>query len=338
VKTRQADTSIELRYVRAGHRITLRHRPEIVMTRRERESQLVGTPAIPQKAFDWYDEYAHGYIDRRTFLNRLATLTAAGFTMSTLLAALTPNYAMAEQVSFNDEAIKATFATFESPQGHEEGRGYLVVPTALEGKGPTVLVAHENRGLNPYIEDVARRLAKAGFIAFAPDALHPLGGYPGNDDEGRSMQRSLDQTRIEQDFIAAARFLKSHERSTGKLGAVGFCFGGYIVNLLAAVIPDQLDAGVPFYGTPAAEELRANVRGPLLIQLAELDERVNATWPDYEKALKANGAAYTMHMYPGVQHGFHNDSTGRYDEDQAEIAWTRTLDFFRKHLTPATEH
>ena len=307
------------------------------MTDQKRKSHLVEPLPIPQEAFDWYDEYAHGYIDRRTFLSRLATLTAAGYTMSTLLDVLTPNYALAEQVSFNDEAIRATFVTFESPHGHGEGRGYFVMPTALTGKGPTVLVVHENRGLNPYIKDVARRLAKAGFIAFAPDALHPLGGYPGNDDDGRSLQRSLDRAKIEQDLIAAAGFLKTHERSTGKLGAVGFCFGGYIVNLLAAVIPDQLDAGVPFYGTPAAEELRAGVQGPLLIQLAELDERVNATWPDYEKALQENGAAYTMHLYPEAQHGFHNDSTGRYDEAQAEIAWNRTLDFFRKHLVPGHE-
>ena len=210
-------------------------------------------------------------------------------------------------------------------------RGYLVQPTG-DGPFPAVLVIHENRGLNPYIKDVARRLAKAGFVAFAPDALHPLGGYPGNDDEGRSMQRSMDRARIEQDFIAAARFLKSHELSSGQLGAVGFCFGGYIVNMLAAVMPDQLDAGVPFYGTPAAEELRANVRGPLMVQLGELDKRVNATWPDYEAVLKANGAKYTMHMYPEANHGFHNDSTGRYDAEAAELAWERTVAFFRSHL------
>lgn len=208
---------------------------------------------IPQEAFDWYDEYAHGIIDRRTFMTRLSTLTAGGLTMTTLLAALMPDYAQAEQVSFNDEDIKATYTTFESPQGHGEGRGYFVVPSELEGKGPAVLVVHENRGLNPYIKDVARRLAKAGFVAFAPDGLHPVGGYPGNDDDGRAMQRSLDAAKLEQDFIAAAKFLHDHKQSDGKLGAVGFCFGGYIVNMLAATIPDLLDAGVPFYGTPAAK-------------------------------------------------------------------------------------
>lgn len=287
---------------------------------------------IPQEAFDWYDEYAHGIIDRRTFITRLSTLTAVGWTTGSLLSVLMPDYAQAEQVSFNDDAIKPTYATFPSPQGHGEGRGYLVVPRALTGRGPAVLVVHENRGLNPYIMDVARRLAKAGFVAFAPDALHPLGGYPGNDDEGRSMQSSLDRMKIEQDFIAAAKFLKSHPSSNGKLGVVGFCFGGYIVNMLAAAVPDVINAGVPFYGTPAAPEIRKNIKAPLLIQLAELDKRVNGTWPDYEKDLKAAGVDYEMHLYPDANHGFHNDSTGRYDEKQAELAWVRTLAFFRKHL------
>jgi carboxymethylenebutenolidase len=300
-------------------------------------SQTSPTPTpshpIPQEAFDWYDEYAHGLIDRRTFMNRLGTLTSAGFTMGMLLPALLPDYAAAEQVSFNDEAIKASYQTFPSPKGHGEGRGYLVTPRPLEGKVPVVLVVHENRGLNPYIKDVARRLAKAGFVAFAPDALHPVGGYPGNDDEGRALQRGLDRGKIEQDFIAAATFVHNHELSSGKLGAVGFCFGGYVVNMLAATLPDTLDAGVPFYGTPAAEEIRKNVKGPLLVQLAELDKRVNASWPEYEKVLKANEAEYTMHMYPGANHGFHNDSTGRYDEEQAELAWQRTISFFKKHLS-----
>jgi len=288
---------------------------------------------IPQEAFDWYDEYAHGVIDRRTFMARLSTLAAAGFTMNVLLAALMPNYALAEQVSFNDPDITARFVTFPSPKGHGEGRGYLVVPTGLQGKTPVVLVVHENRGLNPYIKDVARRLAKAGFIAFAPDALHPLGGYPGNDDEGRRMQGSLDRSKIEQDFIAAAQFLKAYKSSNGKLGVVGFCFGGYIVNMLVATIPDSVNAGVPFYGTPAAKELRQNIKAPLLIQLAELDNRVNASWPEYEVDLKANGVEYTMQMYPQVNHGFHNDSTGRYDEASAKLAWERTLAFFKKYLS-----
>jgi carboxymethylenebutenolidase len=287
---------------------------------------------IPQEAFDWYDEYAHGLIDRRTFMSRLAGLAAIGFSMSALTAALMPDYAKAEQVSFNDSDIRATYVTFPSPEGHGEGRGYLVTPAGLEGPAPAVLVVHENRGLNPYIKDVARRLAKAGYVAFAPDALYPAGGYPGNDDDGRAMQRELDRSKIENDFIAAAKFLKAHPSSNGRLGAVGFCFGGYIVNLLAAVIPEELNAGVPFYGTPAAEELRGNVKGPLMIQFAELDQRVNATWPDYEKTLMANDADYVAYFYPGTNHGFHNDSTGRYDPEAAELAWTRTLEFFAQYL------
>ena len=287
---------------------------------------------IPQEAFDWYDEYAHGVIDRRTFMDRLATLSAAGFSMGILLTTLMPDYSLAEQVSFNDPAIKARYAKFDSPNGHGEGRGYLVTPTELQGKGSTVLVIHENRGLNPYIKDVARRLAKAGFVAFAPDALHTLGGYPGNDDEGRQMQRSMDRAKIEHDFISAAEFLKSHDSSNGKMGAVGFCFGGYIVNMLAATIGDKLNAGVPFYGTPAAKEIRKNIKAPLLIQLAELDRRVNATWDEYETDLKANKVDFTMHMYSKANHGFHNDSTGRYDKEMAELAWKHTLEFFKKHL------
>ncbi len=287
---------------------------------------------IPQEAFDWYDDYAHGLIDRRTFMKRLSTLTAAGFTTSTLLAALMPDYARAEQVSFNDPDIKATYATFESPQGHGEGRGYLVVPSGLQGKGPAVLVIHENRGLNPYIKDVARRLAKAGYVAFAPDALYPSGGYPGNDDDGRAMQRALDRSKIEQDFIAAARFMKTHELCNGRLGTVGFCFGGYVVNMLVAATPDTVNAGVPFYGTPAAREIRKNIKAPLLIHLAELDSRVNASWAEYEEDLQASKVNYTMYMYAGANHGFHNDSTGRYDEENAKLAWERTLAFFEEHL------
>lgn len=287
---------------------------------------------IPQEAFDWYDEYAHGVIDRREFMKRLGTIAVAGLTLSALLSELSPQYAKAEQVSFNDPEIKATYEKFQSPEGYGECQGYLVVPTELEGKGPAVLVIHENRGLNPYVKDVARRLAKAGFVAFAPDALYPLGGYPGNDDEGRAMQRSMDRAKIEQDFIAAAKFLHDHEKCNGKLGAVGFCFGGYITNMLMAAAPDVVDAGVPFYGTPAAKGIRKNIKGPLMIQLAELDQRVNATWPEYEQDLKAADVDYTMHMYPEAQHGFHNDSTGRYDEKLAELAWDRTLAFFNKHL------
>jgi len=194
-------------------------------------------------------------------------------------------------------------------------------------------VVHENRGLNPYIKDVARRLAKAGFIAFAPDALHSLGGYPGNDDEGKVMQKSLDKGKIEQDFIAASKFLKNHPLSSGKLGAVGFCFGGYIVNMLAATVPDTLNAGVPFYGTPAKVELRKQIKAPLLVQLAELDKRVNAYWPEYEQDLKKYNVDYTVHMYEKSKHGFHNDSTARYNPEMADLAWQRTLAFFTANIT-----
>ncbi len=302
------------------------------MSEQEQNQTATAFHPIPQEAFDWYDEYAHGIIDRREFMTRLSTLASAGFTLSMLLPALMPDYAQAEQVSFNDPEIVAQYAKFESPKGHGEGRGYLVTPKSLTGKAPVVLVVHENRGLNPYIEDVARRLAKAGFIALAPDALYPLGGYPGNDDEGRKMQGSMDREKIEQDFIAAAKFLKSNDSGNRKLGAVGFCFGGYIVNMLAATLGDQLNAGVPFYGTPAAKELRNNIKAPMLLQFAELDQRVNASWPEYEADLKATNVEYTRYLYPNCNHGFHNDSTGRYDEEMAELAWKRTIEFFNKHL------
>jgi len=291
------------------------------------------TDNIPQEAFDWYDEYAHGIIDRRTFMKKLGGLTALGLSMSVLTSALLPNYLLAEQVSFNDEGIKATYEEFDSPEGYGKGRGYLVVPKNLDSKLPVVLVVHENRGLNPYIKDVARRLAKAGFIAFAPDALFPLGGYPGNDDEGRAMQKSMDRAKIQNDFVAAAHFLKSHTYSNGNLGAVGFCFGGYIINYLAAVDSNLLSAGVPFYGTPASQNLRKNIKAPLMIQLGELDKRVNTTWPEYEEDLKANNVEYTMHMYKNANHGFHNDSTARYDKANAQLAWQRTIEFFNKKLS-----
>ncbi len=288
--------------------------------------------SIPQEAFDWYDEYAHGDIDRRTFMARLATLAVGGLTVNVLAAALIPNYSLAEQVSFNDPDIVATYAQFESPDGHGEGRGYLVKPAKLENEAPVVLVVHENRGLNPYIKDVARRFAKQGFIAFAPDALHPLGGYPGNDDQGRSMQRSMDRAKIEQDFIAASKFAVALEGGNRKLGVVGFCFGGYISNMLAATVPDVISAAVPFYGTPARDDLVKNVRCPLLLQFAETDPRVNKSWPEYERVLKSNQVTYTAHTYAGTNHGFHNDSTSRYDEQAAELAWSRTLKFFSLHL------
>lgn len=288
--------------------------------------------AIPQEAFDWYDEYAHGKISRREFLCKIGGLSVLGFSMTALVEALTPNYALAEQVSFNDPEIKATYEVFPSPDGHGEGRGYLVIPQKKTLKSPTVLVIHENRGLNPYIKDVARRLAKDGFIAFAPDALHSLGGYPGNDDEGRAMQKALDRVKIEQDFIAAANFIKEHPRGTGKFGAVGFCFGGYVVNMLAAVMPNDLDAGVSFYGTPAAEEMRKHVKGPLMLHFAGLDNRINDTWPEYELQLIATDAHYHALTYENVNHGFHNDSTARYAPEEAALAWERTLSFLREHL------
>lgn len=287
---------------------------------------------IPQEAFDWYDEYAHGFIDRRTFLARLGKLGLAGLTIGMVSSALLPNYALAEQVSFNDKDINASYMLFDSPDGHGKGRGYLVEPAVMDDKVPTVLVVHENRGLNPYVKDVARRVAKAGFIAFAPDALYSLGGYPGNDDEGRAMQKSLNRAKIEQDFVAAAKVVKDHVQGNGKLGVVGFCFGGYISNMLAAAIPDVIDAAVPFYGTPAKADIIQQIKAPLMLQFGELDKRVNATWPDYEKALKANKVNYQAHVYPGVNHGFHNDSTGRYDEKAAELAWSRTIAFFEEHL------
>jgi carboxymethylenebutenolidase len=292
-----------------------------------------GPAPIPREAFDWYDEYAHGIIDRRTFLARIGTLAGAGLSASLLLSSLLPDYARAEQVSFNDPAIRARYVNYPSPEGHGEGRGYLVTPqVGAEPPFPAVLVVHENRGLNPYVKDVARRLAAAGFLALAPDALHPVGGYPGNDDEGRALQRSLERPRIEEDFIAAARFLKARPEANGRLGAVGFCFGGYIVNMLAARLPGVLDAGVPFYGTPADSSLWPDIRGPLMLQFAGNDARVNATWPDYEAALQDGGVDYRAYIYDGVNHGFHNDSTARYSAEEAELAWERTLAFFNRHL------
>lgn len=296
---------------------------------------------IPQEAFDWYDEYVHGDIDRRTFLKRLGTLTglAAGVSTGMISTALMPNYALAEQVSFNDSDITGRYISFPSPEGLGEVGGYLVMPNVdgkpidqTDNKAPVVLVVHENRGLNPYIEDVARRLAKEGYVAFAPDILHTLGGYPGNDDEGKAMQRTLDKVKVEKDFVAAAAYLKGHGSSTGKLGVVGFCFGGYVSNMLAAVAPDLIDAAVPFYGTPAKTSI-SGIKAPLMLHFGELDKRVNATWVNYEPALKEAGVNYTAYVYPGTNHGFHNDSTSRYDEAAAELAWKRTLGFFKEHLS-----
>ena len=267
---------------------------------------------------------------RNVSSSTLRRSAVGGMTALALFDLLKPNYALATQVEFTDLEIVAEYITYPSPNGHGEVRGYLVKPAKMSGKTPAVVVVHENRGLNPYIEDVARRLAKQGYVAFAPDALYSLGGYPGNDDQGRDMQKSLDPAKIEQDFIAAANFLKTHELSNGKLGVVGFCFGGYISNMLATM-PEVINAAAPFYGTPAKTNLD-KVKGPLLIHFAETDERVNATWADYEQALKANNASYQAHTYPATQHGFHNDSTVRYNKEAAELAWSRSLEFFKQHL------
>lgn len=287
---------------------------------------------IPERAFELYDEYAHGFINRRQFLSGLAAAAVGGLTATALFEALMPDYALAEQVSFNDPDIRASYATFPSPRGHGTGQGYLVIPRAQGASAPVVLVVHENRGLNPYIKDVARRLAKMGFVAFAPDGLYPLGGYPGNDDRGRELQASMDGAKLLQDFFAAARFAKHVEHGNGRLGAVGFCYGGGVVNRLAAGLPETVDAAVPFYGAAPPLNEVARIRAPLLIHMAGLDARINVQWPAYEAALKRHGKRYQAFVYPGVQHGFHNDSTPRYDKASAELAWRRTLDFFDANL------
>lgn len=284
-----------------------------------------------QRVLDLYDDYVHGRVDRRGFLSGAAQFAVAGTTAAGLLAALTPQYAFAAQVAADDPRISTVYRTFPAPQGHGEGRGLLTMPRAPE-RHPVVLVVHENRGLNPYIEDVARRLAVAGFIAFAPDALYPLGGYPGNDDIGREMQAKLDRDKVLADLEAAARFAHALPRGNGKLGVVGFCFGGLVTNRLAARLPDLVDAGVPYYGGQPSAEEAARIRAPLLLQFAALDTRVNAGWPAYEQQLKAAGAPYTAYVYPDVNHGFHNDTTPRYDAAAAALSWQRTLAFFDQHL------
>lgn len=285
---------------------------------------------IDQQVLDLYDEYCHGDIDRREFLKRAGVLGAASLAMA---QALLPQYARAQTVSFTDERIKPTYVTYPSPGGNSgRMRGYLVQPSG-NGPFPAVLVLHENRGLNPYIEDVARRTSVEGFLALAPDGLHPVGGYPGNDDDGRTLQRSLDQEKLRTDMLNSARFLKSHALSTGMLGATGFCWGGGTTNYLATVMGDELQAAVPFYGAAAETSAVPKIAAPLLIHFAENDPRVNAMWPAYEQALKAAGKSYEAHVYPGTQHGFHNNSTPRYDEAAAKLAWERTMAFFGKHLS-----
>ena len=287
---------------------------------------------IDPRVFDLYDNYCHGRIDRRQFLDRAAALTIGGVSALVMAQSLMPRYAEAEVISFADERIKARYVNYPSPGGTSgEMHGYLVRPTGQE-PFPAVLVIHENRGLNPYIEDVARRVAVAGFLALAPDGLSPIGGYPGNDDDGRTMQRSLDQAKLRQDMLNSARHLKSHALSSGKLGATGFCWGGGTTNFLAVLLGSDLNAGVPFYGRAADSNDVAKIRAPLLIHYAEDDERVNAMRPDYEAALKSNNVQYHMHTYAGTRHGFHNNSTPRFDEAAAELAWSRTIAFFKTHL------
>ena len=284
---------------------------------------------INQRVYDLYDEYCHGRIDRREFLFRAAALTAGGLAMA---QALMPRYARAQTISAKDPRIQAKYVTYPSPGGNSgQMRGYLVRP-AGSGPFPAVLVIHENRGLNPYIEDVARRAAVEGFLALAPDGLSPVGGYPGNDDDGRALQSSLDEAKLRTDMANSARFLKSHKLSSGKLGVTGFCWGGGTTNFLATVLGAELQAGAPFYGAAAETAGVPKIKAPLLIHYAATDERINAMWPAFEAALKANGVPHQMHMYPGTQHGFHNNSTPRYNDAAAKLAWERTVAFFRKNL------
>ena len=291
-------------------------------------TQGVTQVEIDKRVFELYDEYCHGRIDRREFL-RLAALVAGGLAMA---QALLPRYAQAQTISFTDTRIKAQYVTYPSPGGNSgQMRGYLVQP-AGPGPFPAVLVIHENRGLNPYIEDVARRAAVEGFVALAPDGLFPVGGYPGNDDDGRTLQAKLDQAKLRTDMLNGARFLKTHPLSTGKLGVTGFCWGGSTVNFLAVTLGSDLQAGVPFYGAAAETAGVPKIKAPLLIQYAETDPRVNEMWPAFEAALKASGVPHQMHIYPGTQHGFHNNSTPRYHEASAKVAWDRTIAFFKKNL------
>ena len=285
---------------------------------------------FPQAVLDLFDGYQHGFITRREFLDRAAKLAAGGVGAAALLESLRPNYAWAEQVPKDDSRIHAGYVKVPSPQGNGEVRGYLVRP-AKEGKRGCVVVYHENRGLNPYIEDVARRLAVAGYDAFAPDALTPVGGYPGDEEKATQLFSSLDPAKRTEDLIAGAEWLKKQPNCNGKLGAVGFCFGGGMVNTLATRMPD-LAAAVPFYGAQPSGEATARIKAPLLIHYAGLDTRIDAGWPAWEEALKANHVQYQMFMYDNVNHGFHNDTTPRYDEAAAKLAWSRTLDFFGQHL------
>ena len=284
-----------------------------------------------QELLNLFDQYVHGQIDRRGFMDRAAKFAVGGMTAGMLLDALSPKFAEAQQVPKDDKRLRAESVDYPSPQGSGTMKGYLVRPAAGAGKLPGVLVVHENRGLNPHIEDIARRVALEKFVAFAPHALAPLGGYPGDEDKARALFQKLDQAKTREDFVAAFGYLKTHPQSSGKVGVVGFCYGGGIANMLATRLPD-LGAAVPFYGNQAPADEVKNIKAPLLIHYAEKDDRINAGWPAYEAALKAANVPYTMHMYPGTQHGFNNDTTPRYDEAAAKLAWQRTIDFFNKHL------
>lgn len=285
---------------------------------------------IDQGVFDLYDDYAHSKIDRRQFIEKLSIYAVGGLTVASLLSFITPDYKTKIQVRQDDPKLKSEFITYESPKGGGTIRGLLSRPIDSKEKLPGIIVVHENRGLNPHIEDVGRRAALAGFISLAPDALTPLGGYPGNDDDGRTMQRKRDRNKMLEDFIAAYHHLKSHAECSGKVGVVGFCFGGWISNMMAVKISD-LSAAVPFYGGQPKEDIE-KINAPLLLHFAALDTRVNSGWPEYEKSLKEKNKEYTGYMYPNVNHGFHNDTTPRYDKEAAQLAWKRTIDFFKKNL------
>ena len=284
-----------------------------------------------QEVLSLFDAYVHGALDRRGFLDKAAKYTVGGVTAAMLLDQLSPRFAEAQVVKPDDKRLKAEVVEYDSPAGHGKIKGYLVRPAKAKGKLPGVLVIHENRGLNPHIEDVTRRIALENFLAFAPDALTPQGGYPGDEDKAREAFGKLDAAKTREDMVAAAAFLKAHKENKGKIGAVGFCWGGGVVNMLATRLPD-LGAGVAFYGSAPTLEDVAKIKAPLIIQSAEKDDRINAAWPDYEKALKAANVRYERHLYPGTQHGFNNDTTPRYDAAAAKLAWDRTIAFFKKNL------
>ncbi len=286
---------------------------------------------INQEVFDLYDDYAHNKIERRQFMEKLSLYAVGGITIPSLLSFMMPNYIDSILVKPNDPRIQSDYITYNSPKGGGDIKGLLSKPKGSKEKLPGIIVVHENRGLNPYIEDVGRRAALEGFISLAPDALSPLGGYPGNDDEGRAMQRERDRYEMLEDFIAAYEYLVSREDCNGKVGVVGFCFGGWIANMMAVKVP-SLSAAVPFYGGQPSDEEAAMISAPLMLQFAGLDERVNAGWPAYEKVLKENKIEHVAYFYPEVNHGFHNNTTPRYDEAAANLAWERTINFFKDKL------